>query len=771
MTIWILLSLLQFLGVLSSYPMRPQNSNAPSPHAPLYPTSQAPFYCFTPTSTMVNSRSQSAQALKAMQEAEEKRLQTKKTRLEEKQQAAEAAKAKAAIKAEAKRVEEANKRATAENSVSPDSTMMDQPDPDINNHLAAVNNPDVNINNNNKNNNTVLSSPRKNKQKTSHTKVKSALKNSNIDPLVNHQHKHCRILVRASIQLVGADEKERTHLNVMKMRELLGEFQSIDESTRLNHLYTLTKENIWKPEDISLNQTKFGGYCLISAYNNKNPFSKQRQQNNNKKKKNEDAVWVDPTIYLQFAISCDENPAYILDRVRSQWHFMGGKQLEVKEIQALKVFSTHVIWNMVSTNDPEAITYELRSMMDEVRKINIEEKNTDDPRPNQPIPGFSLSIKQPRLIGLNTKPYAKLSYEEQNHRRAIHIECAEKDVNFIRWLIHKIKNLCRFGEDKPLIVAMWGKHVLVSEVLESGKSSPGEIKNMNKMAQYHANYSTSMSQDTLKGVTSLDTKVVLVSNDELEFVLTVTLRDALFNWFAYPSDNAMEKEHRLFAEIHQGGNPGDSVSIVTPNTPAAENLIYYMNKNFAVILKAILTTQGLNEDTINKLLRTSVCPSHVAQMHNYTYDEKTRTLTSHKDDSHDKVLEDFAKAPWFETKFNIDVLLNDKKKSKEDRPPPELLYNIDGDRSLATIHDRNRKLITASSDPKKNSTISFDVDSSSASNKSEKDSSSSSSSTDEDDNSEGSTPSLSNARSNSTAPKVIESPLTLGNAQDSTMSG
>jgi hypothetical protein len=341
----------------------------------------------------------------------------------------------------------------------------------------------------------------------------------------------------------------------------------------------------------------------------------------------------------------------------------------VKEIQALKVFPTHIIWNLANTKDLTVITHELRNMMNEARSINQDETNNDDPLPRNDIPSFSLSTKQPRLIGLNTKAYAKLSYKEQNHRRAIHIECSDKDADFIRWLIYKVKNLYRFGEDKPLIVAMWGKHVLMSEVLESGKTSPGEIKNMNKMAQYHANYSTSMSQDTLKGVTNLDTKVVLVSNKELNLKLTVTLRDALFKWFAYPSDNVHEKEHRLFAEVHQGGNPGDSVSIVAPNTPAAENPIFYMNKNFAVVLKSILTTQGLNDETINNLLRTSVCPSHVAQMNNFSYDEKTRTLTSLKDDSQEKVLEDFAKAPWFDTKFNIDVLLNDKKKSKEDRPP------------------------------------------------------------------------------------------------------
>ena len=177
MLIWILLLLVQFLGFLSSYKKNPTNFHASFSHDPPYR--------FTPTSTMVNSRSQAA--LNDRQEAEEKRLQTKKTRLEEKLQAAEAEKVKAAIEAEAKRVEEANKQAAMENAVSPDSSTMDQPDANINNYLAAVINPNVNKNNNN---NNVYSSPRKNKQKTSHSKVKSALKNPMIVPLADYEHTH-----------------------------------------------------------------------------------------------------------------------------------------------------------------------------------------------------------------------------------------------------------------------------------------------------------------------------------------------------------------------------------------------------------------------------------------------------------------------------------------------------------------------------------------------------------------------------------------------------
>ena len=80
-------------------------------------------------------------------------------------------------------------------------------------------------------------------------------------------------------------------------------------------------------------------------------------------------------------------------------------------------------------------------------------------------------------------------------------------------------------------------------------------------------YSTSMSQDSLKGVTNLDERVVLVSNKESGLELSISLRDALLNWVAYPSDDAKEKEHRLFAEVHQGGNPMVTGSLSSLPTP------------------------------------------------------------------------------------------------------------------------------------------------------------------------------------------------------------
>ena len=160
-------------------------------------------------------------------------------------------------------------------------------------------------------------------------------------------------------------------------------------------------------------------------------------------------------------------------------------------------------------------------------------------------------------------------------------------------------------------------------------------------------------------------------------------------------------------------------------------------------------------------------------MSNFTYDEKTRTLTSLKDNTQDKALEDMFRASWFSNKFNMDVLLNDKKKAKEDCPPAEFLFDLDGTRSLKTIHDKPRELDKASDATKKKSTVAFEVESSSDSSsyKSEKDDSSASSSLDLGVNHEGSTPSLSSVRSDPTALNVMDTTIALDNAQDSTMCG
>ena len=204
----------------------------------------------------------------------------KKARADEKKAEEEAAKAKAMIEAQARKMEEANNKAAKDNTVSPDVVMTDKPENNINELLSTVNNPNKDMIANKEDD---LSSPLKIKRKVKHQNLKSALKNPNVDPLAGHHHKFDQILIAANIVIAGSDDKERAQYLVRMMRQIVDEMQSIDESVRLNHLYNQSL-SLFKSESIPENQTKFGCFFNVSSFGSKNPFGKQRVYNNKKRK-------------------------------------------------------------------------------------------------------------------------------------------------------------------------------------------------------------------------------------------------------------------------------------------------------------------------------------------------------------------------------------------------------------------------------------------------------------------------------------------------------
>jgi hypothetical protein len=92
----------------------------------------------------------------------------------------------------------------------------------------------------------------------------------------------------------------------------------------------------------------------------------------------------------------------------------------------------------------------------------------------------------------------------------------------------------------------WGQNARISEIL-TDKASLNEIKNMVKMAQYHARYNASMVSDSLVGVTNLDAKATLLVDESGHPMLSITLHEVLLQYFYYPSDSAASKEQTHFA--------------------------------------------------------------------------------------------------------------------------------------------------------------------------------------------------------------------------------
>jgi hypothetical protein len=77
-------------------------------------------------------------------------------------------------------------------------------------------------------------------------------------------------------------------------------------------------------------------------------------------------------------------------------------------------------------------------------------------------------------------------------------------------------------------------------------------------------------------------------------------------------------------------------------------------------------------------------------------------LTTQKEREQSKTDLDLENAPWFKNAFEGLDLESGPAGNKQQAPPPEALFNLDGDRSVKTIHERHiAKAMTGSPPPRK----------------------------------------------------------------------
>jgi hypothetical protein len=73
-------------------------------------------------------------------------------------------------------------------------------------------------------------------------------------------------------------------------------------------------------------------------------------------------------------------------------------------------------------------------------------------------------------------------------------------------------------------------------------------------------------------------------------------------------------------------------------------------------------------------------------MVNCKYHASTNTLTTDPEDKMDKARSAMSNAKWFNN--SLDIIALSTKSKKKSAPPPELMFNIDGTRSVKTIHEK-----------------------------------------------------------------------------------
>ena len=131
-----------------------------------------------------------------------------------------------------------------------------------------------------------------------------------------------------------------------------------------------------------------------------------------------------------------------------------------------------------------------------------------------------------------------------------------------------------------------------------------------------------------------------------------------------------------------------NVDVVVSNISATETMVAMM-KHMAAYLTHMLPTLGIGETFMKNPLKASVNPLLMHEMAHCTWDVKTFTLMTPKDDkavAKKKNIEDTA---WYQKDFELHI----KKKGKKQKEyiAPEDVYNLDDDHTFKTLNERPEK--------------------------------------------------------------------------------
>ena len=498
---------------------------------------------------------------------------------------------------------------------------------------------------------------------------RGAMRQFSIIPPIQHLHAHSRVFVTASVTL-EADDKHMEF--TQKIGKLIFNAKKVDEHFVINSCKEGGK-NFSEMTDVPTNMTDLGANIKTNGNSWSFEMKKRWKRNTNQGEVDEEEL-VNPEVYFSFAMSCDVEPADLLEGINIEWGRMKGKKLFLKELASFTSETPFAFYKMYNTGHWETIIAELNVILEKAREAASEAGDLEDEYVSRIIPPMTFRNNAPKLPGQDTSQLKKLPFKVQGNRKVLHLEVDKKETKFIERLIEVAK-------EKNYFKDMWGRQVHVSKVV--GKdTSPVEVKRLINVSQKHTNFHASMTAEALKGIIDFDvTETVYSVSNPTKPVARMSLRHVLYKYVK------MEDGHSLIAEAHQRG-PMGLVDIVIPNTPEAEIMVKMMNKHLPAYLTFYLAKVGLDKEFVRRLLARACCPMLMHEIGDCEWNEEKKELTTKKEKEDQEDSEDIESAAWYCDDVG-DHMLDKKKKSKRQYAAPESLYDLDGEQSVKTIHERN----------------------------------------------------------------------------------
>jgi hypothetical protein len=280
--------------------------------------------------------------------------------------------------------------------------------------------------------------------------------------------------------------------------------------------------------------------------------------------------------------------------------------------------------------------------------------------------------------------FNKLSERVQANWKVYHVECD-------RCFAKDIQRLMHYAKEMGQVAKFWGRHAHVSEVVDKS-SSPRKIRCLVQIAQPHMSYQCSMILEDISGMVDLDGSAAVKDEETGWEIGTYSLCTILLKYLR------LSDGHQLIVEIHQAKESMAPVQAVIPNTPKAERMIAMMNKNFPSYVGNVLKDQGLLEEFLMELFHQTCCQIMLADFSQTSWYPETGTLTTAKDLAQERTTADLMNASWFKNAFS-ELDLDKSKGKKQQAPPPEALFDLDGEWLVTTIHKHHVQQTTTTGPP------------------------------------------------------------------------
>ena len=491
------------------------------------------------------------------------------------------------------------------------------------------------------------------------------------EELQQYDHKFKRYLWDMAIELCAEDKYAEFTL---ALRSLYENGVKVDNKLVIEPVMKGKGRKITRMEDIPFNHTDLGMNIRVQgggyAFAMKKPWKKNLDDDNN-----DDEELINPVVKFTIAFSSDERPEDMMERVDAEWGKLGGRKTWPRAIPAFITTTPVVLYRIHNGGHRATLLKEFETILAEARDLATLE-DPDYVHAHKAIPPMGLQPKVPRVPGQDTTLFTNWTKKQQWLRKCLHVEVDRNEAQMVQDLVTEAK-------ERNLIAPVWGKSVRLSNVADDDTRHV-DLADLASYVKHHINYHASMTGDGLPGIINLDKEVpFFAASDPNRIVGHMSLRYALYRFMK------LADGHSLFAELHQE-SPLASVDAVIPNTPEAETMVLMMKRNIGAFLHFYFEGK-MDERFKTDLLKASIDPSLLHEIEHCTWDPLTKVLLTPNEEKakEAKTMED---AAWYHDEFAaLTGADGTKGKKKKSYANAEMLYDMDGDQSVQTLHNRPGK--------------------------------------------------------------------------------